>query len=785
MLVVSRARIALGMAAAALAAVFYLIGHRGVTPKPTAASDYVNPALCAGCHPLIAKTYALTGMGRSFYRPQLETTIEDYKTRNEFYHRASGRYYTMIGRDGKFFQQRHQIGPDGNNTNILEMEVQYVIGSGNRARSYLHRTAEGKLVELPVTWYSEKDGYWAMSPGYDRPNPSDFRRAISYECFSCHNAYPATVNAEGSDVIFGDDPVFGDALPEGIDCQRCHGPGRAHIAAASSSHAQPETIRRAIVNPARLNRQRQLEVCMQCHLQTTAIRSPDSLRRYDRRPFSYQAGQPLGSFAVFFDFPAESDRFEIDHAAYRLAQSACFRNSQMTCTTCHDPHQAAPHQTAPGTDAIAHYPAVCRGCHTTAHRDSPQATFGDCLDCHMPKRRAQDVVHAVVTDHYIQRRKPAGDLQAPLNETHEEKHPYRGEVTLYRPDQFNSPDAELYRAVAQARQETNRQAGIASLQAAIERFHPKEPEFYFELGRACQAAGKHDQAIRWLGEALQRRPGFRPALKQLAAALSESGQFARAAEILEGMGQDSGALNDLGNLYLQQGKFDPAEQALRRAISLNPDLPTAHDLLGLTRLRKGDQQGAEGAFREAIRLQPDLAEAQTNLGNLLAASGNFAQAISHLRIAVASDPDNVEAHFDLGEALAASGALDQALEQLEAALRLNPNHARAHTDLGRILSMKGLPDKAADHYRRATEIDPSLADAHYYLGSMLAQSRDNAEAERQFRRAIELNPDYYEAHFALGQILAARGDIQEARSHFAAAARSPDPQLRNAASRMR
>jgi tetratricopeptide (TPR) repeat protein len=99
--------------------------------------------------------------------------------------------------------------------------------------------------------------------------------------------------------------------------------------------------------------------------------------------------------------------------------------------------------------------------------------------------------------------------------------------------------------------------------------------------------------------------------------------------------------------------------------------------------------------------------------------------------------------------------------------------------------MKGLPDKAADHYRRATEIDPSLADAHYYLGSMLAQSRDNAEAERQFRRAIELNPDYYEAHFALGQILAARGDIQEARSHFAAAARSPDPQLRNAASRMR
>jgi predicted CXXCH cytochrome family protein len=776
--VVSRPRIALGMAAAVLAAICYLIISRGVMPKRAAASDYVNPALCSGCHPLIAKAYALTGMGRSFYRPRIETTIEDYKTRNEFYHRASGRYYTMLNRDGKFFQQRHQTGPDGNHTNILELEVQYVIGSGNHARSYLHRTAEGELIELPVTWYSEKGGYWAMSPGYDRPDPSDSRRAISYDCFSCHNAYPATPNPEV------DDPVFGDALPEGIDCQRCHGPGRAHIAAASASHAQPESIRRAIVNPARLNRRQQLDVCMQCHLQTTAIRSPDSLRRYDRRPFSYQPGQPLSYFAVYFDFPAESDRFEIDHAAYRLSQSACFRNSQMTCTTCHDPHQAAPHQTV-SADAIAHYQAVCRSCHIPAHRDSPQAAFADCLDCHMPKRRAQDVVHAVMTDHYIQRRKPEGDLQGPLAEAHEEKHPYGGQVTLYDLTHFNSPDAELYRAVAQARQEVNQLEGIASLQAAIERFHPKEPEFYFELGRACHAAGRHDQAIHWLEEALQRRPGFRPALKELAAALSASGQFARAAEILEGIRQDSGALNDLGNLDLQQGRLDQAEQALRQAISLNPDLPTAHNLLGITRLRKGDSQGAEAAFREAIRLQPDLAEARTNLGNLLAASGNFPQAIFHLRIAIADDPNNVEAHFDLGEALAASGAFDAAREQFEAALRLNPNHARAHTDLGRLLSMKGFPDNAAIHYRQATEIDPSLPDAHYYLGSALAETRDSIEAERQFRRAIELNPDYYEAHFALGQILAARGELQEARSHFAAAARSPDPQLRNAASRLR
>jgi hypothetical protein len=64
---------------------------------------------------------------------------------------------------------------------------------------------------------------------------------------------------------------------------------------------------------------------------------------------------------------------------------------------------------------------------------------------------------------------------------------------------------------------------------------------------------------------------------------------------------------------------------------------------------------------------------------------------------------------------------------------------------------------------------------------MFALGGDSAEAERQFRRTIELNPDYYEAHFALVCQIPARGNVQEG----ADTARSPDPQLRSAASRLR
>ena len=69
-----------------------------------------------------------------------------------------------------------------------------------------------------------------------------------------------------------------------------------------------------------------------------------------------------------------------------------------------------------------------------------------CADCHMPKRRTEDVVHSVATDHLIQRHKPAGDVLADRAEHHETgDNAYRGEVVLYYPaDLPPSPTRELY-----------------------------------------------------------------------------------------------------------------------------------------------------------------------------------------------------------------------------------------------------------------------------------------------------------------------------------------------------
>ena len=142
----------------------------------------------------------------------------------------------MVVRDGKLYQRRHQIGFDGKEANAIEFEARLRVGSGNHARTFLHRNPDGRLLQLPVSWYAERGGYWAMSPGYDRPSHLDFRRPIDAGCMSCHNAYPRTPVEDD-----GVGPRFGDALPEGIDCQRCHGPGRRTSTPSRRARSTPRS----------------------------------------------------------------------------------------------------------------------------------------------------------------------------------------------------------------------------------------------------------------------------------------------------------------------------------------------------------------------------------------------------------------------------------------------------------------------------------------------------------------------------------------------------------------
>ena len=162
-------------------------------------------------------------MAKSFRRAGNATDIEMFG--EEFFHQPSQRYYQVIKRGAELTFSRYQKDADGNSINEIELPVSWVMGSGNRARSYIHQSEWGEMFLLPISWYTET-GSWGMSPGFEAPRHEGIGRNIQRECMFCHNAYPEVES--GTDYPYSPE-LFPSDLPEGTGCQRCHGPGAAHV----------------------------------------------------------------------------------------------------------------------------------------------------------------------------------------------------------------------------------------------------------------------------------------------------------------------------------------------------------------------------------------------------------------------------------------------------------------------------------------------------------------------------------------------------------------------------
>jgi tetratricopeptide (TPR) repeat protein len=724
-----------------LAIVWFVVCVAAAQPQTTSQQSnagYAEPGACAECHREIAESYARTAMARTFSAVRSENEFPGLKS-GAFRHDASEEFFTVYARDGRSYLKRHQAGFDGAVTNVFEARIDYRIGSGNHARSYISRTKAGELIELPMSWYAENGGYWAMSPGYDRPDHAGFSRKISYRCMSCHSGFIQTQSQMDAEE---ENARFPERLPEGIDCQRCHGPGQTHIEIArrgvARQGASVERVRGAIVNPARLSQDLRMEVCMQCHLETTSLKLPATLLRYGRGAFSYRPGEPLGDYILHFDRTPGSvqyrarmqadasslrqsegeDRIEFVSAAYRLRKSACYVKSggSLTCVSCHNPHEPS---NTPA--ALRRYAEACQSCHLTTIRKLVAArrhpVSQDCASCHMPKRRPSDAIHASITDHFIQTRPAVDPMGTPVEKHDGNTSPYRGRVSLYYPTRLEkTAENELYLALAQVKHDANLDQGLRELEAAVARHAPARSEFYFELAEAYRRAGNLQKAITFYEQSCARTPAEWRHFYRLGAALNAAGQPERAAEALERAfvlaPREPTVLEAIANLLSRQGKTREAVAALQSALDLDPESAAILSNLGARLFQLNDLKGAENAWREAVRLRPEAATMRLNLANLLAGNGGFREAEYHFEAAIRSAPSFADAHLAYAIALAARGDAARSESQLREAIKYAPDHYEAHLRLGQALRDRGDAAGAAPHLRKAAESpDARIRDA--------------------------------------------------------------------------
>lgn len=538
-------------------------------------NGYADDAACGKCHADRAKTYQHVGMAKSFYRPRASVFIEDFDA-PPFFHEKSRQYFEVRRRGDDLFFRRWQLAADGAPVHVFEQKVDWILGSGHHARTYLYATPGGELYQLPISWYTATRE-WRMAPGYDRADHDGVTRRVRHECMFCHNAYAAVGEDELS---YWRPQTFPARLPEGIGCQRCHGPGAKHVETRT---------RDTIVNPARLGARLRNDICYECHLQPTVIIA--GMRKFGRDIYSFRPGQPLDEYAHRIDIDEEGmprgERFEINHHPYRLEQSRCFTesNGRLSCLTCHDPHRKV-------TDA-AHYRKACLSCHQAPHRATE-----DCTSCHMPKRRPQDVVHTVMTDHFIRRTPGGPELLAPR----EEREPAVTGVT--------SSD-ELYDTVALVRATGGANAGaVRKLERLLRERKPPEAEPYLDLASAMLRQRRWQDLDSLTAFLLSRDPQQELAIEWRAIARAAlTRDTSDAIRVLSALQRPEAVFN-AGVLLAGQGRTEEAIGMYERALAARPNLAAAWFRLGEARWECGDGPGAIDAFRRTLEIEPGHARAR-------------------------------------------------------------------------------------------------------------------------------------------------------------------------------
>ncbi len=223
----------------------------------------------------------------------------------------------------------------------------------------------------------------------------------------------------------------------------------------------------------------------------------------------------------------------------------------------------------------------------------------------------------------------------------------------------------------------------------------------------------------------------------------------------------------LGALTWSRAHAYRTEETLwQDTVTKNPAAWIAHNNLGVVFMRQGRKAEAALAFLEALKYNSKIPEAHANLGALYQQKGESERAIEAYRQAVALKPSMVDSQYDLAVLLTQRGEIEAAAQHITAALAWRPKFAEAHMKLGDILFSQGHPDEAVEKYRLALSLQPSLAGAHYRLGSVLASRNAFPEAREHLVQAVQLTPNDARSHALLGLVLENLADQPGARLHY-------------------
>lgn len=336
-------------------------------PNDPRGQQYAGAKACMDCHRDIAGSY----MHSNHYKTSSAINNDSLKklivpSADRFYFTDTG-YISIEEKNSAFFQTLFSNGQPS-----VSERFDISFGSAEKAQTYGY-WKDNKLFQLPLTWYSSMHT-WANSPGFPAGR-AHYGRAIESRCFECHASYIYKELVPSGPMAIAEN-LDRNSIVYGIDCERCHGPSAAHVA----FHRENPAVKNAkyITSIKSLTRGQQLDVCAVCH--------SGNDQTVQRTLFAFKPGDTLSHFYYPDFFSGTSTPDVHGKQVQLLAASMCFKNSTLTCTTCHNAHD-------PEGNQPAGFIAKCMSCHQAITHPAGVITSGgqNCISCHMPLQTSRTI----------------------------------------------------------------------------------------------------------------------------------------------------------------------------------------------------------------------------------------------------------------------------------------------------------------------------------------------------------------------------------------------------------
>lgn len=608
---------------------------------------YVGIESCQSCHPRVHDSYTQTGMGQSLGRADTTKSIARIQGHQVLQDSLRNLGYRPYWQENTLYLEEFRL-QHGDTIYSRREKVDYVIGSGQHTNSHLV-LRNGYLTQAPFTWYSQEQRLdWP--PGFEKGNNSRFQRPIGLECMSCHNAMPQAF-VPGSSHKF-------TSVPEGIDCERCHGPGEAHVQKIQAGDITDTAVRvdRSIVNPSKLPSKLQFELCQRCHLQG------NSVLKAGKNFLDFRPGMKLNEVMEVYlpRYSNREDKFIMASHVDRFKKSACFRKSvdQFNCITCHNPHKSV------SITPAAHFNAKCQTCHQKAPRhdctaplDSIKAANFNCVDCHMPSSTATDIPHVTVHDHYI--RKPEKSKAQKLADSE-----FLGLFAVNN----DTPTARS-KTLAYLQHFERFSGGEAYLLDSARRFlrkiQPSHPDRIFLKVYILYLEEEYGELVRYV-----QRKGPITILDSLHK------------ETLDN--RDAWTAYRIGQAWGAQQEYRLAQEYYRRAVDLAPLVVDFRNKLAGALVQQKQWQNASRHYDSILMEKNWHKEALSNRGFLYLRKGSYAQADSLLHRCTSLHPDYLMAWLNKARSALRQENKNKALQALKEVLRIEPKHQAARQLVNRL-----------------------------------------------------------------------------------------------------